>query len=400
MATDAFSKTTTNVLFAEATDLNKAKGIVPEGEEAPNLTGAVIFVKEDENASRGKIVLNGVEYGGGGDDTPFDSGTTTGVEVGGLPANTNIGNKSVHDVLDMIVNPEYAPYFITSDNDIRVSVSGGTLREVGTDIPNVQNDYTVEGITTKIQGKTLAQNSVGDFNLVETTQGDQGITLGGNLTVVEVKTVDGVITETVVTDHSKMTKGGLKTNSEGTFTVKFSQDFTEGTTNVNTSKGKPTRMVGGSATSRVLITDSGLSNNIKVSNTYKVKAGDPKSATHTVTYIYPIYATTGKGGALTKQGLSTNTTQTFTLKKNVPAKIAIPSGYSSVQIYEPGIGGSGWLHATDLWVKGAATTITGVEATSTVGATVAPADADSTYYIYERSSVISDNANIKIVITK
>lgn len=245
---------------------------------------------------------------GTGEYTPSDSNkNATTIAIGGIAAGTSasdLSGKSVNDVLDMLLYPEYAPVW----TDATLSITNNfPLREVG-DLCPTSEEIKLSGSPAK-------------------TQGGAHSATGGN--------PDG---NTVLSLNAENTWNGV-VDSARTITITASRTYAQGTTYVQTNKGTDTNKTASDSTT-LLSKANANSNIISVNNAGKTQyviKPITKTATAQITYVYPIYASTAKGGELTKLSLDSSKTRTFTLKPGTTI-VAIPSVYKNVKFEKKGLG--------------------------------------------------------------
>lgn len=253
------------------------------------------YVDENGKTQQKKITL------GTGTYKPSDSNkNATTIAIGGIAAGTSasdLNGKSVNDVLDMLLYPEYAPEWTDASLTITNSFP---LREVG-DLCPTSEEITLSGSPAKAQGGTH-------------------VATGGN--------PDG---NPVLSLNTGNTWNGV-VDSARTVTITASRTYAQGTTYVQANKGTDTNKTADDSTT-LLSNANANSNIISVSNAGKTQyviKPMTKTTTKQITYVYPIYASTVKGGELTKQDLKTGNSYEFTLKPGVPT-IAIPSKFKNVK---------------------------------------------------------------------
>lgn len=243
---------------------------------------------------------------GTGKYAPSDSNkNATTIAIGGIAAGTSasdLNGKSVNDVLDMLLYPEYAPVW----TDATLSITNSfPLREVG-DLCPTYEEITLSGSPAKAQGGTHTAT-------------------GGNPDGNPVLSLDTGNTWNGVVDSAR------------TVTITASRTYAQGTTYVQTNKGTDTNKTANDSTT-LLSKANENSNIISVSNAGKTQyviKPMTESATKKITYVYPIYV--GSGEELTKLTLSTSNAPEFTLKPGVPT-IAVPSVFKNVKFEQESLG--------------------------------------------------------------
>lgn len=202
-----------------------------------------------------KIYLDGEVYGEDYYKPAVEGGKTA--EVGGLPANTDastLENKSISEVLDMILYPEYAPQFTDAKFTLGGAATTSTAK-IGSEVVK-QDAVTTNGTPAKSEGKTTVE--------------------GGKLEV----SWDGSSSFWSET-NSKYTE------FPATYTYTATGKFAEGTEPNVSSKGTPTQKTADNKTTLL----ANASNSSKIdANTYHIKA-ITKTASFTITVEAPIYGT-------------------------------------------------------------------------------------------------------------
>lgn len=237
------------------------------------------------------------------------------VMVGGLNKGTNVGGLSGVEVLDLILKPEYAPTLTDATCSISCTTSG-TL-EVGSKTP-ASSAYTSSG--------NVAKATAGNYTA-----------LGGSATESFAITTN----TTGATDYDTVT------TKPGSFTVTATRSYADGTDAVKSNKGKSTNRVASNSTT--LLENASASSKIDDS-TFVIKA-QTKTASHTINYVYKIYATTGTAGTLASLGLLTSVSNKEATLKGGSAgqKFAVPSTYTRVKIEEYNATLNSWTDTTSGW---------------------------------------------------
>lgn len=325
------NKTDKEIRFYETTDENKAKN--PSGSNIP--AGGLVFVK---GATSGKIYRDGKPFGGGGEDEKFpEDAESAGVTIGGLEAGGTIAGKSVKQVLEDMIYPEYAPYFVDATSAIScksasdVAIATNTVLEVGQKTP-AKAKYTMSATPAKVIGNSTYTAENG------TPTKTQSITTNG-------------VNDNTTTDSAY----DCVTTKTGSFVVRNRSVCAKGTTTVKTNKGNETDKVGGSATSRTLLSAASVNTtNIEAaaSGTGKVVKATTKDASHTIIYVYKLYATTVTAGTLTEQSLNTTSPREFTLKGGSGGQwVAVPKTYTGIKIEEYNATLNSWTDVTGTWTN-------------------------------------------------
>lgn len=289
------------VLFGYTTDKEKAKA-------ADN--DMVVFVKPKKTGGKGTIVFDKEEYGGEGET--FGTNETAEVEVGGLAKDTDLEGKSAKQVLDEILHPTYAPYYV--EPTATLSVSGELVREVGSVLP-AQADYTKGGTSAEVIGKT----------------GSYVATNGSPVTALSI------VTNSVNNSGKTNAAYGTTTTKAGTFKVRNTATCALGSTTVKDSKGNVTNKVAGSESERTLLSNADADTaHIQLkenSQTDYVVKNTTKTEEVTIEYLYRVYASTEEDGVLADKGLIKDTL-TVTLKGGNALCFALPASYTQVVIKE------------------------------------------------------------------
>lgn len=353
MANDRLTSTGKGFVIAEATSMASATNT----ENFPNNTAVIAFVKE-EGKTKGAIVKDGVEYGS---ESTFPADTETQVaKIGNLATGTNIAGKTALEVLDMMLNPEYYPYVMSSGSISLSCTKGdnGTTQEVGSILPN-KNDYTATVAPYKIgtSSSNYATNTAGTATIAKDSESDFDLN----------------------------TSGTHRADSEGSMKVKASASNTVGTgtgdnNKVKTNKGKLTKGVNAKAVSTAEPSASSM-----VDDNYHVKASTLTDATHEIKYRYCMAATTESAGNLKKLEVSDSLVYEATLVAG-EAKIAVPATYKVDKFEETT--SSGYLEST-MWHK------------SNTQATIKDAaGADVTYDVYKRQDDLDGDTPHRFTISK
>lgn len=253
--------------------------------------------------TNGAIQKKEIELGTG-KYAPADTTAST-AAIGGIAAGTtaeSLNGKSINEVLDMLLYPEYAPEWTDASLTITNSFP---LREVG-DLCPTSEEITLSGSPAKAQSGThTATGGNPDGNPV--------------LSLDEGNTWNGVV------------------DSARTVTITASRTYAQGTTYVQTNKGTDTNKTADDSTT-LLSNANANPNIISVGNAGKTQyviKPMTKTTTKKITYVYPIYV--GSGEELTKLTLSTSNAPEFTLKPGVPT-VAVPSVFKNVKFEQESLG--------------------------------------------------------------
>lgn len=372
--TTQMSPTQDPVKFVKAT--NVENGI----KASENDKDAVVFVKPEAD-SHGRIFIHGKEY----DGRQFKANTTPAIAVGALKKSTNIGGKSAFEVLDMIVNPEYAPKYTKGSITIicKNGLTGTSAKtwansaklEVGEMTPTAAY-YSATIIPTQVGSAKNSTNKKEDRDGVE------------------------VITPITVTPARDTTNSNFNSNSraesEGKIVFKASVTLNDGDpTNsaegkVVSSKGNDTNLY---ATEDGVLLADGIADTQIVDGTpqtgYHVE-GDTVSGSHTIYYYYAVHASTGENGAVVKQTLQNGTLYEVTLRTNGSSDgyIKIPDDWELSEIHEfiQGSWATDALGTWDLLETRESVTIGGGQTKS--------------YKVYKRQNTIPSDMQVKFIVNK
>jgi len=316
------SDTNKPVNFYETSSEDKAKN-----PSAYGITeGGIVFVKGDKD---GKIYRDGKPFGGGGGDDPFPStAESVGITVGGLSSGDSVADKTPKEVIEAMIYPEYAPYFVDATASITCRVGGsttntGSVKEVGTSTPKT-SEYFISGTQAKAIGNGTYIATNGEANVSKS----QSIS-------------STLLPDSVLKQGYKFESYETTTNKAGYICVRCSSECAVGSSTtgaVKTNKGNNTNKTGGSAESRTLLKSAkanttNLTTTDSNGNTY-VKA-TTKYAYHVIYYRYYIYASKEQAGVLSAMPLSTATTVRLALVGGASGqKFAIPKSYTLTSIKE------------------------------------------------------------------
>lgn len=232
--------------------------------------------------------------------TPADLTAST-AAIGGIAAGTtaeSLNNKSINEVLDMLLYPEYAPNF--TDATINFTSTFASPVEVGNTCPAEPAASAATGSPAK-------------------TTGGKNVTTGG------------AATNTFSLNGSNSWNGQILTPT--TVTVTATRAYAGSTDTVKTNKGTETnKAVTGSSTTLL----SNASAHPWVDDTFHIKP-ITKTQSKNIKFVYSIYASTATAGTLTKQPIQDTQTRELTLKAGV-SLIAVPAVFGSVTIEKYGLG--------------------------------------------------------------
>lgn len=350
----------------------------------PGLEDSVVVFVKEQGAESGKIFVGGVPYGGGSaEESKFAAGSEAGIEVGGLTKGTSVAGKTAKDVLEEILNPEYAPYNV--DATATVSCSQGIVQEVGTKTP-LKTDYTIGGTSRKVIGK------VGQY---EASNGTPSFTRTQSLTAITKIINEGTEQEQEVADSdTEDTAYNRTTTKYGTFTVQNSASCTQGTSVVKSNKGTSTNKLGGDSEDRKLLSsdsavvDATLVKVAGTENDYVVPATN-KEASYVITYCYRIYATTKTAGTLTDQGLLDGASSFDKTLKGSGHAFAVPSSYTVTMIEEYNSTLKSWSDQTN-----------GYDTEVSASTYMDAADKTVPYKKYIRTTEDSSDIRVRVTFTK
>lgn len=220
------------------------------------------------------------------------------VALGGIAAGTtaeSLKDKSVNEILDMLLYPEFAPMW--TDATASLTYSGASTLEVGATVP-AKSSFTGSGNAAKA--------------------------IGGSNTAT-----GGVATDTITSSVDF----GSRVTSPTTVTITLSRAYAAGSTQVKSNKGTATNKTASNSTT--LLGNASSNSNIDATK-YTIKA-ITKTAAKTITYVRAIYASTVTAGTTTKQSLSTSSSLQLTLKAGVPV-IELPATYTNVKVQKQALG--------------------------------------------------------------
>lgn len=362
--------------------------------------GSRIFYKKTATATVGDLYITekhndtkvSVLYGrGAATTTPggtppeelakFPEGSKTETTVGGIKAQTDIGNKSVYEVLDMMLLPEYLPY--RTGGTVLVNISGAAIREVGEKTPT-KNDVSVSDSKRKVVGKVDTYEAVAgaqtstDAPTINSTCGaadyDTATTQEGNFSVTVSRSyADGtnVIFGAAAFDAEKnyaigdycykMIDGNKnyykfvkahvagEWNDDDAMVVDTATDENYKLNRIKTNKGNicdkysTAANTATTATGNTVIAESDTNVNSWVNNNEFVKGYDA-SNTATVKYRYPYFATTDNENlkkqplvdidAVAASGDKPAKTVEVTLKGGYLQRFAVPQTWGEIGIQQ------------------------------------------------------------------
>lgn len=200
-------------------------------------------------------IIEHLEEGGA---SVMGDGSVSETTIGGLTTGTDVSGMSVTDVIGMIIAPEYAP--VWHDATAIIGYAGSAVQEVGSFTPS-RGEFTASGSAAMAVGKTTAYGG----QPADTISGDFGVE--------------------VTTPSSK------------TFTL--SRAYAKGSVKVVSSKGSETRKTASSANTLLSLAQV----NQNVGSDFLI-IGLTRTASKTISYVYPVYGSTADIGTLSKQPLS------------------------------------------------------------------------------------------------
>lgn len=252
------------------------------------------YVDETGATKEKKITL------GTGTYKPADTTAST-AAIGGIAAGTtaeSLNGKSINEVLDMLLYPEYAPSF--TDATISFNSTFESPVEVGKTCPAQPAASAATGSPAK--------------------------TVSGKYT-----TTGGEATNTFSLNGSNSWGGQILEPT--TVTVTATRAYAGSTDTVKTNKGTATnKAVTGSSTTLL----SNATPHAQVDSTFHIKP-ITKTQSKDIKFLYSIYASTAEAGKLTKQPIVDAQTRELTLKAGV-SLIAVPAVFGSVTIEKYGLG--------------------------------------------------------------
>ena len=237
---------------------------------------------------------------GTGKYAPADTTAST-AAIGGIAAGTtaeSLNGKSINEVLDMLLYPEYAPNF--TDATISFSFPFDSTVEVGKTCPAQPAASAATGSPAK--------------------------TVSGKYT-----TTGGEATNTFSLNGNNSWGGQILKPT--TVIVTATRAYAGSTDTVKTNKGTVTnKAVTGSSTTLLV----NATPHDQIDDTFHIKP-ITKTDSKDIEFVYSIYASTAEAGTLTKQPIKDTQTRELTLKAGV-ALIAVPAVFGSVTIEKYGLG--------------------------------------------------------------
>lgn len=218
--------------------------------------------------------------------------------VGGIAVNADLGGKTDHEVLEMMLYPEYAPRWKGASINTFAPVAG-TLLETGSTVPTT---------------------AVANFSISTSPASAEG----GSYTAS-----GGVATNTITCNAEET---GVAKNTFGTVVYTLTSVFAAGNTVVKTNKGNATNKTAGNNTT--LLSAASANGSIDAS-TKQIKA-ITVTKTATINYVDAFFANGGNISSMTKLALTTASQ----FEVNYPSApgsarqaFSIPASYTNVKVY-------------------------------------------------------------------
>ena len=257
--------------------------------------------------TNGAIQKKKIELGTG-KYAPADTTAST-AAIGGIAAGTtaeSLNGKSINEVLDMLLYPEYAPNF--TDATISFNSTFDSPVEVGKTCPAQPAASAATGSPAK--------------------------TVSGKYT-----TIGGEATNTFSLNGSNSWGGQIL--KPATVTVTATRSYAGSTDTVKTNKGTATnKAVTGSSTTLLV----NATPHPQVDDTFHIKPITVKDQKE-IKFVYSIYASTAEAGKLTKQPIVNTQTRILTLKAGI-SLIAVPAEFKNVTIEMRGLSDDQWFAET------------------------------------------------------
>lgn len=245
---------------------------------------------------------------GTGKYAPADTTAST-AAVGGIAAGTtaeSLNGKSINEVLDMLLYPEYAPNF--TDATISFNSTFDSPVEIGKTCPKQPAASAVTGSPAK--------------------------TVSGKYT-----TTGGEATNTFSLNGNNSWGGPILEPT--TVTVTATRAYAGSTDTVKTNKGTATnKAVTGSSTTLLV----NATPHAQVDDAFHIKP-ITKTQSKNIKFVYSIYASTAEAGKLTKQPIQNTQTRILTLKAGI-SLIAVPAEFKNVTIEMRGLSDDQWFAET------------------------------------------------------
>lgn len=245
---------------------------------------------------------------GTGKYAPADTTAST-AAIGGIAAGTtaeSLNGKSINEVLDMLLYPEYAPNF-----------TGATISF------NSTSESPVE------VGKTCPQEPA-----ASAATGSPAKTVSGKYT-----TTGGEATNTFSLNDDNSWGGQILKPT--IVTVTATRAYAGSTDTVKTNKGTETNKAVTDSSTTLLVN---ATPHPLIDGTFHIK---PITMTKQkkIQFVYSIYASTAEAGKLTKQPIEAGQTRILTLKAGV-SLIAVPAVFKNVTIEMRGLSDDQWFAET------------------------------------------------------
>ena len=257
--------------------------------------------------TNGAIQKKEIELGTG-KYAPADTTAST-AAIGGIAAGTtaeSLNGKSINEVLDMLLYPEYAPNF--TDATISFNSTFDSPVEVGKTCPAQPAASAATGSPAK--------------------------TVSGKYT-----TIGGEATNTFSLNGSNSWGGQIL--KPATVTVTATRSYAGSTDTLKTIQGTATnKAVTGSSTTLLV----NATPHPQVDDTFHIKPITVKDQKE-IKFVYSIYASTAEAGKLTKQPIVNTQTRILTLKAGI-SLIAVPAEFKNVTIEMRGLSDDQWFAET------------------------------------------------------
>lgn len=245
---------------------------------------------------------------GTGKYAPADTTAST-AAIGGIAAGTtaeSLNGKSINEVLDMLLYPEYAPNF--TDATISFNSTFASPVEVGKTCPQEPAASAATGSPAKtVSGKytTIGGEATNTFSLNDDNS------WGGQ-----------ILKPTIVT-------------------VTATRAYAGSTDTVKTNKGTETNKAVTDSSTTLLVN---ATPHPWIDGTFHIKP-ITKTKEKNIQFVYSIYASTAEAGKLTKQPIEAGQTRILTLKAGV-SLIAVPAVFKNVTIEMRGLSDDQWFAET------------------------------------------------------
>lgn len=214
-------------------------------------------------------------------NTIWSKEDTTEIKVGGLAKGSNLKGKTVVQILDDMLYPEYLPQF-TDATDPTIAIT-----KAGQYYTQFNSSYT-NGASLEVGNPLIFANylkaSAGTPCKAEASGTGNSATGGSG-------TCGSITTCTDSTWEFPTSSNWVYTKQAGTFKCQVTCTYSAGTEPVKTSKGNNTQYT--ASNKETLVADGTTTSNIILnSNKQYVLASTSKTSYYTIYYKYPFYATT------------------------------------------------------------------------------------------------------------